>query len=249
MRFFNVAGGARYHLRAMRYSGRFWAPFRSDIGRWLNDWNPGGKKLVIVGASGGYCVNQAWLHRFDEIVCLDPDPLARAIFTRRVRSGTSRAPGIQWDFDNFLDEPTPQGQLDRFAGFLSKHPGAPVLFSNFLGQLNLLLEESTSGSVLTLAHWKRSLVSEILEQRPWASFHDRVSGRLAPACPSPLRSAHRLADREIIERFYSAESGMHELGDHDTEGFFDPALTHTYFRWDLTPHWHHLIEAVYNQSL
>lgn len=239
---FNIAGGVRYHARGWRYAEGPWLPFRQALGGWLREWQPGGPKLVIVGPSGGYCLERAWLGSFREIACLDPDPLARAIFRRRLRA---YAPGtrVEWSTDDFLAERTPQLQLRRFEGFLARHPGAPVLFSGFLGQLGLLLHENGADVPKTMETWKSSLVSKTLVGRSWASFHDRLSGKLQPSFTQPYLSRERLSDEEIVARLYPEPAGTVELADHETAGLFPGEREHAYFRWNLTREWIHLIEA------
>jgi hypothetical protein len=249
MAIFNVAGGIRYHWRGWRSAGGRWRPFRAAVSDWLAGWLPGGDRLLIVGASGGYCLDMRWVGRFAEVVCLDPDPVARWVFARRLRRAS---PGtrLAWRQDDFLDEHDPAAQLARLQAFMGEYPGAPVLFSNFLGQLGLLMDERAIPSSLALAHWRERLVRDVLEGRPWASFHDRISGELSPRLELPLRAPARLDDAEIIRRFYGDpgpdRGHLIELADHGTEGLFPADREHTYFSWELTPGCSHLIEGTHS---
>ncbi|HVZ35787.1 MAG TPA: hypothetical protein VG963_25345, partial [Polyangiaceae bacterium] len=78
------------------------------------------------------------------------------------------------------------------------------------------------------------------------SFHDRVSGPLAPSLEEPIAAEQRWSDRELLEQAYYGAEG--EIGgallDHGTEGFFPERLPHLYLRWELAPGSFHLIEAV-----
>ncbi len=239
---FNVAGGIRYHARGWRYADTRWRPFREELGEWLAAWQPGGAKLVIVGPSGGYCLKPEWLAGFAEIACLDPDPLARRAFARRLPPAVR----LSWSAEDCLRARQPLLQLKRLSAFLALHPGAPVLFSNFLGQLTLLLQEYRLNAAQCLPVWKSQLVRKTLAGRSWASFHDRLSGRLRPRLARPYLAETRLDDDELIRRFYPAPTGTVELGDHDTQGFFPAESPHAYFCWDLTPKWAHLIEATHS---
>jgi hypothetical protein len=242
-RAFNPAGGVRYHLRAWRHSRARWAPFRAEVARWLvREWAPAEKRLAIIGASGGYCLDPAFLARFDEITCFDPDPLARHVF--RARLPAALADRVRWRGEDLLRDPG-RGALERaLAG-----PGQALLFSNLLGQLHLLYpdEAELAAQRARVAEWLRARSAQ---GRAWASFHDRVSGPLAPRLPAGgLASPRRLTDAELLERCYSlpdprATVGEIELVDHQTEGFFAESLPHRYFDWPLSPGHHHLIEAV-----
>ena len=82
--------------------------------------------------------------------------------------------------------------------------------------------------------------------RSWASFHDRVSGALAPSLEEPLLSSQRWSDEELVQHaFYG---GTEVLGgtvlDHGMAGFFPEDLPHLYLRWELAPGSFHVIEAV-----
>ena len=78
--FLNPAGGFRYHLRAFQYSNTLWTPFRNALGLWLESWNPRSKKLLIIGSSAGYSLTDEWLDQFEQVTCLDPDPLAKLLY-------------------------------------------------------------------------------------------------------------------------------------------------------------------------
>lgn len=71
------SGGLVYHLRAWRYRAGLWAPFRQAVETWLASALLGPGELVLVGPSGGHCLPEVVLRRFERIVVLEPDPLAR----------------------------------------------------------------------------------------------------------------------------------------------------------------------------
>jgi hypothetical protein len=229
--FFSPAGGVVYHLRALKYSSRLWQPFRLQLETWLQGWNPPEKRLVLIGPSAGYSLNRAWLSRFDEIICLDPDRLAKTLFIARLRPHK-----LIWSLENYLELKTPKEQMQGFGKFIESYSDSAVLFSNFLGQLHLMTDTWP---------WKTG-VTQILNGHSWASYHDRVSGPLPPKFTPPYRSTARLSDALIIEKLYSTPPEDVELIDHDTDGFFPKAREHTYLTWQLRPHWYHLIEAVHS---
>ena len=99
----NPAGGLRYHLRAARYSRALWEPFRWALGQWLLAWEPPEKNLVLVGPSAGYNLQPFLFERFERLVCLEPDPLARALFARRLRKAPLETrPKLEFVSDDHL---------------------------------------------------------------------------------------------------------------------------------------------------
>lgn len=243
----NPAGGLRYHLRGLRHAKGLWWPFRFALAEWLYAWQPPERRLVVVGPSAGYCLEPLTLERFDELVCLEPDPVARFLFARRLRRAPlERRPRLRFESrDLVLEEPA------RLGAFLAELGDAAVLFSNFLGQLRVLL--GVPGPDERLDAVKRGIVTA-LEGRSWASFHDRVSGALAPSL-EPLDAERRLSDDELTEAFYGGHvlasddrrligvAGDRPLLDHLTAGLFPAERPHRYFVWELEPGQFHLIEA------
>lgn len=241
--FINPAGGLRYHLRALRHSRVLWQPFRWALGEWLLDWKPPEKTLVLVGPSAGYNLQPFLFERFERLVCLEPDPIARALFARRLRSAPLDArPKLEFlSQDHLLFHP------ERLLELLQELGPAALLFSNVLGQLRALLAvSSTDAPQLSRV---RTTVQQALVGRSWASFHDRVSGLLRPTFDGVVISDSRLSDDEVIASAYEssaakAKLGDNELLDHLTEGFFPSELPHAYFVWELSPGLFHLIEGV-----
>lgn len=245
----NPAGGLRYHLRGLRHAKRLWWPFRFHLADWLYAWQPSEKTLVIVGPSGGYCIEPLTLERFERLICLEPDPVARFMFKRRLaRAPLEQRPRLEFvTGDLILEDPA------RFQQFISELGSAAVLFSNILGQLRVLL--AARGEFDRLPSVKRTLVAA-LEGRSWASFHDRVSGSLAPNPAEPFLAERRLSDDELIETFFAhhrletpdvpliGPNGDLPLLDHLTGDLFPPDREHRYFVWELMPGQYHLIEAV-----
>ena len=239
----NPAGGLRYHLRALRYSNQYWQSFRWEIGQWLLEWQPSESTLVLVGPSAGYCLQPFFFERFEHIVCLEPDPIARFLFRRRIRRAPlDRQPSIEFvSADHLVQAP------ERFPQLVAKQPNACVLFTNVIGQLRALLgvENNDAPELVRV----RDAVQTAIAGRSWASFHDRVSGYLRPTFDRSPTSQTRLSDVEILELLYgearpSRRRHGNELVDHLTEGFFPSALPHTYFNWEIEPGRVHLIEAV-----
>lgn len=241
----NPAGGWRYHLRAYRHSQQLWEPFRWALGEWLLRWQPSEPVLVVVGPSGGYNLQPFLFERFERVICLEPDPLARMIFARRLaRAPLERRPRLEFVVeDKLVHHP------ERLAPWFASLGEACVLFSNVLGQLSVLLGVG-SAHAPKLARI-RAAVREVTATRSWASFHDRFSGSARPAFEGLVSADSRLTDAEILEAAYAAPPGADgeaplELVDHFSEGFFEPSLPHAYLSWELEPGSFHLIEAVHS---
>jgi hypothetical protein len=239
---FNPSGGLRYHVRGYRYAETLWAPFRLALAEWVYAWEPPEKKLVLVGPSAGWCIQPFLFERFDEVLCLEPDPLAGWLFRRRLaRAPLDHRPRVRFvREDHLLDAP------ERLPELLSREGDAAVMFSNVLGQLRVLLGASDAND--TRLARVREAVHEATRARSWASFHDRVSAAVEPALEGRLDSPERLTDQEIIDAFYLEErdagpQGAPELLDHLTAGFFPENRPHSYFVWPLLPGVFHLIEA------
>lgn len=243
----NPAGGLRYHLRGFRYAETLWRPFRWHLGEWLYAWQPPEKKLVIVGASGGWCIQPFFFERFEEVLCLEPDPLAHRVFRHRLkRAPLDQRPRLRFESEDHLLAAS--GRLTRL---LEAEGPAAVLFSNVVGQLRVLLSVADVNAPRLMA--VRSEIATAIAGRSWASFHDRVSGGVEPMLETAFASERRLEDAELVEHFYPVlegqparaidKQGRADLLDHLTEGFFPEARPHTYFRWQLLPGAFHLIEA------
>jgi hypothetical protein len=248
----NPAGGLRYHLRGFRYAETLWQPFRWHLGEWLYGWEPPEKKLIVVGSSGGWCVQPFFFERFAEVTCLEPDPIAHRIFRRRLdKAPLDSRPRLRFEAeDHLLADPS------KLLRLLEAEPQSAVLFTNIVGQLRVLLgaENGDEPGFVRV----REAVQSVIPSRSFASFHDRVSGAIEPAIDGAVHADSRLGDAELIEHFYPVyegvggprpvtpgidRAGQRELLDHLTDGFFPASRPHSYFSWQLLPGTFHLIEA------
>jgi hypothetical protein len=237
----NPAGGLRYHVRGYRLSETLWAPFRFALAEWLYAWEPPEKKLVIVGPSAGWCVQPFFFERFEEVLCLEPDPVARVLFRHRLsRAPLDLHPRVRFDAKDRLLVGS-----DALARVLDAEGDAAVLFSNVLGQVRVLLGATHSDDERLAG--VRATVHAAIRGRSWASFHDRVSGELEPVLEGRLDTEHRLSDAELRDHFYASVTAdgrpAPPLLDHLTAGFFPQDRPHSYFCWPLVSGVFHLIEA------
>lgn len=199
-RWFNPTGGFGYHVRALLYGRSRWSPFRQEIARWLRAWAPPERELLLVGPSGGYSLDPAFLCAFSRIIAVDIDPLAALIF--RLRFGRllrDRGVALAWDSRDHLS-PGPQGfSLRPLCSLVAAHPEAAVLFCNLLGQLPMLGDDrlpDQSDDDPPEGSYERWLLGlpAALAGRSWATYHDRISGDCRPRSlpegspsPGPLR--------------------------------------------------------------
>jgi hypothetical protein len=240
---FNPAGGVGYHLRARRHARRLWEPFRFSLGEWLLSWTPPEPTLVLVGPSAGYNLQPFLFERFERVLVLEPDPIARFLFARRLeRAPLERRPTLEFIKDDHLVR-----HPERLAARLERAGPAALLFSNVLGQVMLLLDEEEPGPELAAVE---QAVRAALVGRSWASFHDRVSGPVPPGISGMVRAERRWSDDEVLKHAYQLGEGppLVELNEHFTAGFFPENVPHTYFRWDVEPGSFHLIEAVAHEQ-
>lgn len=260
--FLNPAGGIRYHLRAFRHQNRLWLPFGKAVADWIRalDFNPlelhvqgHPSTLVIFGSSGGYCLPLAWVARYSRVVCYDPDPTAQYVFRKRLASVVNnqhlKMPELlQKKIDLFI-QPGLSKNPEPWLAALDEFPRAHFVFSNFLGQLRFLLPKThleDEREKAFLDFWYERLESD-LKGKTYLSFHDRFSSQNRLDFQQPFTSPDRLSTDEIWQMLYPKDA-IHELIDHCTsngaQGFFNPNRTHTYFHWEITPGWTHLIEGV-----
>jgi hypothetical protein len=232
---FDPSGGLRYHWTALRRRNDAWLPHRRSVRTFLSEWAPRASKLILVGPSAGYSLPSEFLAPFQQVLVIEPDPLARRLLTQRFEIG------FQW-----VRSPKELTlQLDR---------SYAVLFCNMLGQLSLspaMENPESRGQFHRLAERVQLLC-------PWASFHDRLSidgdsvSDLADLrsldSNLELKSAQRLDADTLALRFLPGARVAYE---HDAEEWF-PALKEgqnfKYWLWNLRPDQHHVIEATFSRS-
>lgn len=212
----SAAGGLVYHLRALRHRP-LWRPYAGQLAGWLQAWSPPCRRLVLIGPSAGWTLPAAFLHGFEQVQVLEPDPLARRLLAWRF-------PAVPFCFDR-LDC---LGDRDGPARLVRAYPDAALLFANVLGQqvATPVLEDSTG--------LRRALAAQ-----HWASCHDVLSAARAPHGTLPATAAG-LDAAALAERLWGG-SGL-EVCDHDTLGL--GGAPGPLALWPLTPHAWHIIEWI-----
>jgi hypothetical protein len=235
------AGGLVYHLRALRFRRTLWAPFERTLATWLEAWDPGSDAVLLVGPSAGYCLADRFLARFRDVLVLEPDPVARLMLARRL--ARLRIGRVGTCADDLLVRSLLGPERD-LCDLLDEDPTRAVVFCNLLGQVRFLLPDETFE---TWADAFRARVVAALATRGWVTFHDRLSGEVAPALGAGATSERELDEPALVARFYAAPPvarGTVELVDHLTGALWPPSLARRYFGWEVVPGRFHLIEGI-----
>lgn len=248
------SGGLFYHYLAMRFSRTLWTRFRTDVANWLAEWSPPSTELVVFGSSAGYSLPDGFLERFERVVIVEPDPLARVLLRRRfplaqLEFASDRsllAPDSETEFKALKSRE--RRALAKLNRFLSRYPKAAVLFSNVLGQLPLefphLDDELFASHLIAI----RSAVRD----RPWASYHDllstwirpiRLEPFILPGGPLDLEAfahEHLLPAHETSIKGTARVARKLEVTDHQTHALAAGEATLCTW-WELAPGRYHLI--------
>lgn len=245
----NPAGGLFYHYKALRLKRSFWSPFIHPLNQWLRSWSPPQRELIIIGPSGGYSLEPSTLTSFEKIHCIDPDPLAAWIFRRRFSSWP-----LEWHYEDFFGINEQTFRPEGLSQILNLAPQAAVLFSNFLGQVPVLLAPQFKNSQINpnwRETWKQTLQTQ-LHQRSWASYHDLYSF-----------SGQQVDEDQVHQFLEKWKTNEIRPTPEDLKNLFSPSqtvtitnhLTHDLlpkyhrqlFFWPLHPDRHHLIEGCYQR--
>jgi len=222
MPWLHPSGGLVYHLRAWRYGGTHWSAFHDRVHGWLSGWRPPESHLVLVGPSGGYALEGAFLQRFGQVTVLEPDPLARSILTRRF-------PRIPF---RFAADPG-LARADGFERLARCHPDAAFLFCNLLGQPLV-----GQGPDFQRQSWLSGLASALAECS-WASWHDLASTQRQPDALSHLGMDGAEPLEKVLNRYW--QGGELTIHDHECAGLA-PDAPREYALWELRPGQYHLVE-------
>lgn len=231
MPLFHPSGSLVYHWRAWRWRTTLWALFHGEVHRWLRDWQPDTRHLVLVGPSGGYALDPNFLARFSRLTVLDPDPLASRIFARHFQRRDFPKQTLAWQSESHLAE------AEGFRWLADRWPDAAFLFCNLLGQT---LVGAPPG--FARRPWLDRLPT-VLAGRQWASWHDLAAVEQAPARQFGIDLPRSEALETSLARFWQGRGPGNELAIHDCEcGGLLPDSPRRLAVWSLTTSRHHLIE-------
>ncbi|MDB5799976.1 MAG: hypothetical protein JWL63_915 [Rhodocyclales bacterium] len=225
-RWLHDSGGLIWHLRALRYRNTLWSGFRSEVKGWLQSWQPPTDKLIIIGPSAGYTLDASFLQRWQEIIVLEPDPLARRLLRWRYADA-------RWRFEN-LDV---LSDINALAMLAKGFAGHAILFSNVLGQI-------TPRNAAASWAWKQEL-RKALAGHYWASYHDVISTARPPDAEPASAPPPATGLDEILVSYW--HGGELEIVDHCTYDLGANARLRNdsgsaYCIWRLLPRQYHLVE-------
>ena len=199
----------------------------------MSDWraelefgpDPKPAGLLLLGPSGGWCLpTHGFIQSFSDLIAVDPDPAARAIFMRRFKAGSRQQTWVPSTFERVLP------------ALLTRHPNHAVLFCNVLGQLRYQDEKS-----LERIEFELGQIKLMLAGRHWASFHDRISGETASADLHELEffSAEPVTTDTLAKRVARAGEWL----DHLTESVLPRNTARRFMAWPISRERTHWIEA------
>ncbi|OFZ19648.1 MAG: hypothetical protein A2Z20_12980 [Bdellovibrionales bacterium RBG_16_40_8] len=172
----NNTGGLKYHLRAFWHRKR-WRPFCEFVEIWLNDWVKDldlnkRQTLVLIGPNAGYTLSQSFISQFRNIIVIEPDPLAYAMFEARFHCGARL---VRQDYFSLSDNPP---NPEKLRGLFLAFPNSVFLFCNVLGQLPVILREKKGVNVEDYMRRLAKVLHEEIKHHCMASYHDRYSRNL-----------------------------------------------------------------------
>jgi hypothetical protein len=220
----------RWHLRAWRSQSR-WARTRAAIAEWLAQAPEGHDDLLLLGASAGWMMDDAFLARFRRIDAVDFESASGPLFKLNHRRVISRH-CIEVRFHN-------AEALSRLEEFLAMRPQALVLFDNLLGQYTLTCQDVAQAEA-TLSGLSARLVG-----RSWGSVHDAISGPggALTMAQEPTTMALPSGQPWPEERLLDAVGATSHWRDHLTRAVLPAAVDSRLLPWQLLPGYWHWLQA------
>lgn len=232
-----MSSGSDWHWHARAWAARRrWAATRERLAQWLASiaqFPAVPEELLLLGGSAGWMMSPDFLARFRTIVLLDMDPWAQRLF-RLNHGGTLRRHGVHLSFMHG----DVHALLDRA---LADHPGACVLFDNFLG-LDSIYTRSLEVTERRLRGLKKRM-----HGRLWGSVHDRLSGPGSPQWASAAcwsQAWHALSAQPLpAQAMFRSVQAQGEWMDHHTREVLPPGIDTRLIAWPIVPGRWHWLEA------
>lgn len=235
---FSPTGGLGYHLAAKLYGNSYWRPFRCQIANWIKPRLTAAHRLIMLGPSGGYCLPQDIATHYPDILCIDPDPIARIFFMKRMRAG--RNSHIRWLHDDIFGSHF----FDRLNKLSYGRPkDTQIIFCNLLGQLPAEWIRKQGWSEDQVHNFFSDFEHE-LQSYNWISFHDRLSGEGVPLKANHVSSPRKLTMGELVATFQVPEGTTCQ--DHLTENLGRMDAPHDYFVWQMNRREFQIVEAIHH---
>lgn len=245
----NHSGGLGYHWRAQK-SKKLWEDHSSCVNQFLESfWEKlkvsssySQHGVILVGPSGGYSLNASWFLHFENILCIDPDPVAKLLFSKRFQK--LAGPKIFWASEalGWSHPKEMQKQINRICirhSWITSN--TPIVFCNLLGQLDVSREEFLASLKL------------IVQDRPWASYHDWLmdaklldTGLIEPKVMLAARlNAEKLAlAKEVMTLNPEMNVSVLALDEVARSSLNERETYFSYWNWSLTPSRNHIVEGI-----
>ncbi len=226
----NPSGGWWWHARAWRHQG-LWRTTTEHIQDACLQTAPAARRLVIIGASAGWMMSDAWLTRYPELETWDIDPWAGTLFNWR-HGRALRQGRVRWTHHT----------ADAWAqadAWLHTPEDTVFWFDNVLGQLRFTLG-------LAQARARIQDVKRMMRGARWGSVHDRYSGPLEEARaanPGAWRSHSGIdLDERIAQDWLHAWGAQAPWLDHLTDQVFASGTPVLQLAWPIRPRFGHWLE-------
>lgn len=238
------SGGFYYHLRYLINRGSGWQHYTDSLEQWLSKLPINtSQPLVLLGASGGYTLPKSFLHKFNQVVSIDVDPLSPWILRKRF-------PKIPFDFENQNFFPKENGKIKFDHHRFSKNfPEGLVFFTNLLGQLAI------EGDFDFVAFHSQ------LANREWISLHDRwLFQNWNPLNIPTFKDSTKeevlkivektpTAQQTFLQNFFHSSSKVEcfEFPTSDLQASPNRAKASQVFLWQIQQHRSLLVEGIYHE--
>jgi hypothetical protein len=226
----NPSGGWWWHMRAWRRQ-TLWRATTDQLQGWWLQTAPAAQRLVLIGASAGWMMSDAWLTRHREVETWDIDPWSPRLFNWR-HGRALRQAHVRWTHHTGDAWARPEAWLHTTADTV-------FWFDNVLGQLRFT-------QPLAQARQRVQTVKEMMRDTRWGSVHDRYSGPLNAA--KAVRAAPWTSTRGIDLDAPIAQDWLHTWGaqapwlDHLTEEVFASGTPVLNLAWPFQADFGHWLE-------
>ena len=224
-------GGLNWHVHAHRSLSR-WQKTSSQIEHFLLQSAPRASDLILIGASAGWMLPDAWLTRFARIDCYDIDPLAQWLFPRR-HGRALRQAGVELRLHR-------RDALATLEAILEAHPQAVIWFDNVLGQHRYRIQDEVE------TERQLNALKQQLLGRTWGSVHDVFSGPGRQTWPADQAMPVDLApaqayDDSRMQTLLQQVGAQRTWFDHGTRGVFPDRTPVHMLAWPFRQgYWHWL---------